>query len=421
MKCPTKLILIVLSILLLIQFLYQISQSDSEQNVPSATSNFDKAVKLISQIHSNYSSVNGLRYRSLICTIVRNDPHILEFLLRNLISGFSHIVVYDNNRIGADYDMNISNLLAPFIAAGVVTHIPWHQESLELLPNGNKNDNSAQCLQKYGMQADWVAILDSDEYFYYETRNVAVNTLNDLLVKLEEQSFCAITVLWTMMYGEGRMLKQNKTLFESYPRVCETVGQHKVLARPQLTDIDIPHIAKCKTDNHTVTTWISDKTSKIALVHYYSKSMEEFLIKGDQSIPPYTRRPIQSYRDSGSICRHDTFLYSRNYRRTFMNVYKQFQMFYSSEPITLSPPPLLNLKHMPDHHQGDADYTLFIYLKYRVARREEFDQERYLSINPDAKQAIKNGTANDGLHHFMLNYANGVKGCWKTNTYSICE
>ena len=71
----------------------------------------------------------------MICTVVRNDPHLVEFVLRHLIVGFSHIVVYDNNRILADYHSNITTILAPFIAAGAVTHLPWSQNTTELIEN----------------------------------------------------------------------------------------------------------------------------------------------------------------------------------------------------------------------------------------------------------------------------------------------
>ena len=155
MRHRTKSALLLLSALIMLLYLNKKDLSlHSEQKMSVSTSNFDKAVNLISQIRSKHPSVNGLRYRSVICTIVRNDPHIVEFLLRNLIIGFSHIVVYDNNRIKAGYDMNITDVLAPFIKAGVVTHMPWNQESLGLLPTKIKNGNSKECVRKYGMQAD---------------------------------------------------------------------------------------------------------------------------------------------------------------------------------------------------------------------------------------------------------------------------
>jgi hypothetical protein len=117
-------------------------------------SDYDQSILLISRLRSQDKSLYGLRYRSMICTVVRNDPHLLEFLLRHLIIGFSHIVIYDNNRILSGHDIIIKNLLEPFITSGFVTYVPWQQNSIDSLPNGDKNSNSEQCLKDYGKDAD---------------------------------------------------------------------------------------------------------------------------------------------------------------------------------------------------------------------------------------------------------------------------
>ncbi|CAF4048348.1 unnamed protein product [Rotaria sordida] len=330
-------------------------------------SNFDEAVKLISRLRSNYSSIHGLRYRSMICTIARNNPHIAEFLLRNIISGFSHIVVYDNNRILAGYDSNISTVLEPFIAAGVVTHVPWQQNTTKLLQFKYQQTQAKECITKYGIHADWVAYIDTDEFFYFEKQNVAANTLNDLLVELEQHPLCAIGIRWIYMYGEGRMLRPNRTLFESYPRICKTGLQKKVLGR------------------------------------------------ANQGFPPYMVSPIQYYTYTEKVvCDIMEFNYSQDYRRIFINAYKQLKMLYSLTPIDLLPSSGLNLNQTSFH-------ALSMHLQYRCAKKQEFDNERYLTINPGAKEAIRNRTYTDGLHHFMATFSSGAKGCWKTDTYSICE
>ncbi|CAF1444204.1 unnamed protein product [Rotaria sordida] len=379
-------------------------------------SNFDEAVKLISRLRSNYSSIHGLRYRSMICTIARNNPHIAEFLLRNIISGFSHIVVYDNNRILAGYDSNISTVLESFIAAGVVTHVPWQQNTTKLLQFKYQQTQAKECITKYGIHADWVAYIDTDEFFYFEKQNVAANTLNDLLVELEQHPLCAIGIRWIYMYGEGRMLRPNRTLFESYPRICKTGLQKKVLGRASKTVFHIPHGATCKnTSNQIVMTWARRNNAKIGLIHYYSRSVEEFLIKVDQGFPPYMVSPIQYYTYTEKVvCDIMEFNYSQDYRRIFINAYKQLKMLYSLTPIDLLPSSGLNLNQTSFH-------ALSMHLQYRCAKKQEFDNERYLTINPGAKEAIRNRTYTDGLHHFMATFSSGAKGCWKTDTYSICE
>ena len=73
--------------------------------------------------------------------------------------------------------------------------------------------------------------------------------------------------------------------------------------------------------------------------------------------------------------------------------------------MALLPSVLFNIKDMPD--RSAIGYALVKYLKYRCARHEEFDHERYLSINSDVKEAIKNRNVTDGLEYFMLNFLFG--------------
>ncbi len=407
-----RLIFVILLIIFLI-LINNIFGFNSKQTSFILPSDFNEAVKLISRLHFKSPSLNGLKYRSMICTVVRNDPHLVEFLLRHLISGFSHIVVYDNNRILAGYDANITTVLAPFIAAGVVTHIPWYQNTIKLLDNEIKNGNSAECIAKHGVNADWVAILDTDEYFYYERNNVSFHTLNSLLLEMEQNQTCGIVIQWSMMYGEAKVLKQNTTLLEAYPRICGLHTLGKVLARSNQTTFQIPHSLQCLSERQNKKTLIWNENLKIALVHYYSKSIEEFLIKADQSVPPYIRQPIHSY-DLGPTCNLKMFNYSEDYRRIFFNAYEQLKTLYPIIPNTLRSPPSLNIKEI-------TDYALYIHLKYRCANRHEFDNDKYLSIHPGVKTSVENNTLVDGLYHFMANFLAGVKGCWKTDTYSFCE
>src|SRR5262249_46823503 len=152
---------------------------------------------------------------------------------------------------------------------------------------------------------------------------------------------------------------------EAYPRACGLHVSGKVLARPNQTTFDIPHSLQCLSDKQSKTTLIWNASIKIGLVHYYSKSMEEYLIKADQSVPPFIRRPIDSY-DLGPTCNLSKINYSEDYKRTFLNAHEQLKKLHPIIPDTLIPLPGLNIKQI-------SDYALFIHLKYRCAKRHEFD------------------------------------------------
>jgi hypothetical protein len=46
-----------------------------------------------------HKSPQGKPYRSLICALSRNDVHLREYVVRNLLAGFAHVVIYDNNQV----------------------------------------------------------------------------------------------------------------------------------------------------------------------------------------------------------------------------------------------------------------------------------------------------------------------------------
>jgi hypothetical protein len=116
------------------------------------------------------SSTKGKDFRSLICCITRNDVHLREFVVRNLLAGFGHIVIYDNNQVGQGIDYDVKEMMAPFITQGAVTFVLWHQDKAAEEPLGNeaKNGNSQECVTTYGVGADWVAVMDTDEVFYLQ-------------------------------------------------------------------------------------------------------------------------------------------------------------------------------------------------------------------------------------------------------------
>ena len=114
-------------------------------------------------------SSHGKRHRSLICALTRNEGHLREWVVRHLLAGFGHIVLYDNNQVEKGIDLDIRPMLAPFVAAGAVTLVSWNQNaSAAHLSNDAKNNNSQECVASYGHLADWATVMDTDEVFYLQ-------------------------------------------------------------------------------------------------------------------------------------------------------------------------------------------------------------------------------------------------------------
>jgi hypothetical protein len=84
-------------------------------------------VQRVLELGNAGESRQGRPHRSLICTITRNDPHLREYVVRNLLAGFGHIVVYDNNQVRSQSDHNLIPL------AAVSHHTPTSRRSFRLM------------------------------------------------------------------------------------------------------------------------------------------------------------------------------------------------------------------------------------------------------------------------------------------------
>jgi len=175
-------------------------------------------------------SPRGKKYRSLICTAVRNDAHMREFVVRNLLLGFCHVVVLDNNRVGLGRDHNISMLLAPFVQAGLVTHVAHVPDGNAALPSMAKDDAMRACLLEYGSSMDWAISMDADEVIAFADggNSTSVGALDRFLTDVENSTapICALHLPWQMMYGEHRVLKhEGALLMDEFPRI---LAQHQL-------------------------------------------------------------------------------------------------------------------------------------------------------------------------------------------------
>ena len=293
--------------------LQPMKQSYDSGNELAERWNADNTVEDIRRLGNPGVSTTGKDFRSLICCITRNDMHLREFVVRNLLAGFGHIVIYDNNQVESGIDYSVREMLAPFVAQGAVTLVPWQQDDTgKHVSNEAKNGNSQDCVNTYGARADWVAIMDTDEVFYLHhdpaaqgatphtsgssssssssSSSTAIGTLPRFLNDLERRSptACGISFPWRMMYGEHRFLKPCDLLLDGYRRVCKIHAATKLLFRPEWSHLHgLPHGMSCTNPDGvqytsadgTFQQMMPDYTQHSHLVHYYQKSTEEWLVK----------------------------------------------------------------------------------------------------------------------------------------------
>lgn len=337
---------------------------------------FDKSLSLTDEkLHKIkqllVKPVDGKKMKVVLCTVVRQELNLKEYLVRNYLLGFQHIYVYDNNRIRWKVDYDISEVMAPFVKMGVATHIPYAQDKEGAVNETEKEFFQSDCYQQNLNKSEWITFLDSDEYIYFtqlaEKATIQENNIWFLPQYLDtlEPNICQVVVLWSQLHSEYYWMKPNITLWETYNYFREW-HNHKPIMKVGFLDLKShpyhPHDKVCSrgTAHHP-------SIDNIVLVHYYKRSMEEWLAKKERSIIPflietqpyYAEPPVESLRPFPK----DPFYEERFY--DLMNMLRMVPdegkllgewTFEESQNITLH-----------------RDYEYYKFLKDRIRNGEDLD------------------------------------------------
>jgi hypothetical protein len=231
---------------------------------------------------------------------------------------------------------------------------------------------------------------------------------------------CALYFPWRMMYGEKRVLKPPGLLLDSYKHVCKIHTLPKMLLRPdRSSEEDIPHRTVCQNPGGLM--WRTDDPElkaklpqhRLHLVHYYAKSVEEFLVKLDQSIPPFFRYLPDAYDKVRHCPDFADIGYDPRYEALVREIMGQFSAGDGGR--FLGP--------LPEYRHGAIDqHELYLFFRLRVAMRDEWDEVAYLKEYPTIAAAVEAGTWADGLQHFLEEgFMSGAKSCWVRNgSHAFC-
>jgi len=218
------------------------------------------------------------------------------------------------------------------------------------------------------------------------------------------------------MYGEKRVLKPPGSLMDNYHQVCKVHDATKMLFRPEWSDpYNIPHFLHCtnpdgsqfRTDDEGFKQTF-DAYETPHLIHYYAKSVEEFIIKLEQSIPPYFRYLPDAYDNVKACPNNFTITYSESYEDTVRHLLSKLAQASAQDDGGKALAPI------PEYQVGKLDhYDIYTFFKLRVAKRDEWDEDAYLRLHPDVAKEVQTKNWVDGLQHFMNSgFEGGRKSCW---------
>jgi hypothetical protein len=214
-----------------------------------------------------------MKYFLSLCCIIKNERYLEEFIIYHHIVGVEHFYIYDN-----DSDNPIRNRLNNFYFQRLCTIIDFPGKFQQL-------PAYRDCIQKFGHETKWLAIIDGDEYIVPKQN---IWSIRDLLTNNENAQ--AIGINWVMFGSSFNDNIQGGFLVDKY-RYCENKqNPHiKSIVQPRyVTSIDNPHFVSVKNpsknidfkgniingpfnNNYTI--------DLIQINHYYYRSLEEFIQK----------------------------------------------------------------------------------------------------------------------------------------------
>ena len=158
----------------------------------------------------------GVEHELAAMIRVKDEARFLpEWLAHHVNLGFQHVYVYDNNSSDG-----IADVLAPFAARGLVTHVPW-------APVPASPAAEYDFLHRFGAACGWVAFFDADE-FLFEARP------GELAAVLQDHAHRpAVAVCWRYFGSSGHETIPRGLVTERFHMADAAYNRHvKVIARP---------------------------------------------------------------------------------------------------------------------------------------------------------------------------------------------
>ncbi len=235
---------------------------------------------------------NLFLYDLAIVAILKNEGHyIKEWLDYHLLAGVDHFYLYDNGSTD-----NYNEIIAPYVAAGLVTSKNFPGESMQFAAYDD-------AVLNYRFQCRYMAFIDLDEFIFPKNSSEKISaTLDEILKNFPEASGLAIN--WQLFGSNGQEKADYlRGVLERFTRRAPTNwivpipnrdipggnAQVKTVADPRrIFFFTSGHFPIYFEGNFSINergkfvpSYCNEPVTaeKIAINHYNAKSREEFLVK----------------------------------------------------------------------------------------------------------------------------------------------
>lgn len=213
------------------------------------------------------------KYFLSLCSIIKDEPHLEEFIIYYWILGVEHFYIYDNESA-----YPIKDRLCQYLFTQICTIIPFPGYSQQL-------NAFNHCLQTYGHETLWMANIDGDEFICPKKHWSLRDFLNDY------PDAHAIGINWVFFGTSFHDKKQHGYIIDDY-RYCEGIqnAHVKTIYKPQHThkSMTSPHYvilhdpSKYYDSHRNIINGPFNSNYTVDIIqinHYFTRSIEESIIK----------------------------------------------------------------------------------------------------------------------------------------------
>lgn len=221
------------------------------------------------------------KYKLCAVSIIKNEgDYIEEWIKFHKLMGFDKIVLYDNESTD-----DTKLLVQKYIDNGLVDYFYYPGKKRQF-------DAYNDALYKYRNQAEYMIMIDADEFLYPTNKNENIYEIVKNTFDFDNKHIGGCAVNWLCFGSNGHLTKPQGLVINNYLKRSKedfrSNKNYKTIINPRRVVAYVnPHFPIYKKKVYGVTTslkkvvgFINDGDySKLRINHYFTKSREEYISK----------------------------------------------------------------------------------------------------------------------------------------------
>lgn len=234
-----------------------------------------------------------MKYYLSVCSIVRDELDLLEWIAYNKVIGVEHIYLYDNCS-----KIPVKDILHKYVRENYVDVFDWAGDGDVQMQSYN------HFLHNFGKDSKHTAFIDADEFMVPIVKNSIPEVLADY------EGFGGVNISW-VIYGSNGNIKRQPNILEHYTKRMskkhfESTHTKAIVQNQYVVSTGSnPHTFIYKLGYYSVSedfkrvpnAWTPHCSNKFVLNHYCLKSLEDWNNKISKPRADTSKYPGKSLED----------------------------------------------------------------------------------------------------------------------------